>query len=173
MALDDLIGIAKYIARDNPSRARSFTAELRASCTALAGQPGMGRLRTDLGLGVRLFPHGNYVILFSAVNGGVLIERVLRGARDLAVAVKAPNLKTSDAMQATRSMGKARFQSAQELFDDLDKVAGPKKHLEGVAKSAKKSNATNPFSALRGTGNKKYTADQIMRMARGDAWNKP
>jgi toxin ParE1/3/4 len=123
VALDDLIGIAKYIARDNPTRARSFTSELRASCAARAKQPGMGRLRVDLGLGVRLFPHGNYVILFSAGTGGVLIERVLHGARDLALAVKAPNLKTSDAMQATRSMGKARFKSAQGLFDDLDKAA--------------------------------------------------
>jgi toxin ParE1/3/4 len=48
----------------------------------------MGRLRSDLGIGVRLFPHGNYVILFSAVNSGVLIERVLHGARDLPVVVK-------------------------------------------------------------------------------------
>ncbi|MEY4736476.1 MAG: hypothetical protein RL302_795 [Pseudomonadota bacterium] len=47
------------------------------------------------------------------------------------------------------------------------------KHLETVAKPVKKSKSTNPFSALRGTGNKKYTTDQIMRMTRGDDWNKP
>jgi hypothetical protein len=75
---------------------------------------------------VRLFPHGNYVILFSAVNGSVLIERVLHGARDLPMAVKAPNLDTIAAMQETRAMGRARFKSAQELFDDLEKVAKPK-----------------------------------------------
>ncbi len=47
------------------------------------------------------------------------------------------------------------------------------KHLEAVATSAKKTKSTNPFSALRGAGNKKYTTDQIMRMTRGDDWNKP
>jgi toxin ParE1/3/4 len=88
VALDDLMGIAKYIAQDNPQRARSFVAELRASCSTLARQPGMGRLRPELGVGVRLFPHGNYVILFSALAGsGVRIERVLHGARDLPHAI--------------------------------------------------------------------------------------
>ena len=87
-ALDDLTSIAKYIARDNAPRARSFAAELRLSCSVLARQPGVGRLRPDLGVGVRLFPHGNYVILFSALSGGgVRIERVLHGARDLSAAV--------------------------------------------------------------------------------------
>jgi toxin ParE1/3/4 len=88
VALDDLMDIARYIARDNPQRARSFATELRVSCSGLARQPGMGRLRPDLGVGVRLFPHGNYVILFSALSsGGVRIERVLHGARDLPVVV--------------------------------------------------------------------------------------
>jgi predicted DNA-binding protein len=47
------------------------------------------------------------------------------------------------------------------------------KHLQSVAKPAGKPNAANPFAALRGTGNRKYTTDQIMRMTRGDDWNKP
>jgi hypothetical protein len=47
------------------------------------------------------------------------------------------------------------------------------KHLEAAAKPVKKSKSANPFSALRGTGNKKYTTDQIMRMTRGDDWDKP
>jgi toxin ParE1/3/4 len=126
VALDDLMGIAKYIAQDNPKRARSFVAELRATCITLARQPGMGRLRTDLGVGVRFFPHGNYVILFSVVNGGVLIERVMHDARDLPMAIEAPTQETIEAMKATRAMDKARFRSAQELFDDLRKVAKPK-----------------------------------------------
>jgi toxin ParE1/3/4 len=88
VALDDLVAIAKYIAQDNPKRARSFVAELRATCTTLARQPGMGRLRPDLGMGVRLFPYGNYVILFSALVGsGVRVERVLHGARDIPSAI--------------------------------------------------------------------------------------
>jgi predicted DNA-binding protein len=47
------------------------------------------------------------------------------------------------------------------------------KHLKSIAQPARKSQSKNPFSALRGTGNKKFTAEQIMRMTRGDDWNKP
>ncbi len=89
VALDDLTAIASYIARDNPKRARSYVAELRTTASILAKQPGMGRLRNDLGSGVRLFPHGNYVILFTALaGGGARVERVLHGARDLSVVVQ-------------------------------------------------------------------------------------
>ncbi|MEO5658509.1 MAG: hypothetical protein ABIQ90_01755 [Polaromonas sp.] len=33
--------------------------------------------------------------------------------------------------------------------------------------------AKDPLLALIGTGNRKYTTDQIMRMTRGADWNKP
>lgn len=46
-------------------------------------------------------------------------------------------------------------------------------HLQAVAKSARKPHAANPFAALRGIGNRKFTTDQIMRLTRGDDWNKP
>jgi toxin ParE1/3/4 len=83
-ARDDLLGIARYIAQDNPIRARSFAAELRERCSLLARQSGMGRAQPELGSGIRLFAYGKYVILFSALpSGGVLIERVLHRARDL------------------------------------------------------------------------------------------
>jgi DNA-damage-inducible protein J len=47
--------------------------------------------------------------------------------------VKAPNAKTIAAMQEARSIGKAKFGSAKELFDDLEKAGSEKTH-----KSAKK-----------------------------------
>lgn len=40
--------------------------------------------------------------------------------------VKTPNATTLAAMREARSIGRARFGSAQELFDDLEKT-GPKK----------------------------------------------
>ena len=48
------------------------------------------------------------------------------------------------------------------------------KHLKAAARLASKAGAihANPFSALRGSGNRKFTTDQIMRMTRGDDWNK-
>jgi hypothetical protein len=42
------------------------------------------------------------------------------------------------------------------------------KYLKIVAKPAKQFRSANPIRALRGTGNRKYTTEQIMRMTRGD-----
>jgi DNA-damage-inducible protein J len=36
-----------------------------------------------------------------------------------------PNAETRAAMQEARAMGRARFASAQELFDDLEKASQP------------------------------------------------
>jgi hypothetical protein len=47
------------------------------------------------------------------------------------------------------------------------------KHLKSVAKQVVKTKKNNPFAALRGCGNKKYTTHQIMCMTRGDDWQKP
>lgn len=37
----------------------------------------------------------------------------------------------------------------------------------------RKTAAANPFASLRGTGNRKLSTGQIMRMTRGDDWNQP
>ncbi len=47
------------------------------------------------------------------------------------------------------------------------------KHLKAAAKRKPVSKSTNPFAAFRGIGNRKHTTEQIMRMTRGDGWNKP
>ena len=43
----------------------------------------MGRARPDLGDGIRLMPHGNYLIFYSVHDDAVRIERVMHGARDI------------------------------------------------------------------------------------------
>jgi predicted DNA-binding protein len=47
-------------------------------------------------------------------------------------------------------------------------------HLSRVATSSKngKFKTGSVFDALRGIGNKKHSTDQIMRMTRGNDWNK-
>ena len=47
------------------------------------------------------------------------------------------------------------------------------KHLRLVTKPKRKTSVINPFEALCGIGNRKYTTDEIMRMTRGDDWNQP
>ena len=49
-----------------------------------------------------------------------------------------------------------------------------KKQALGLATAGGAKRATkDPFLALIGSGNRKYSTDQIMRMTRGDGWNQP
>jgi toxin ParE1/3/4 len=82
-AKSDLEEIAVFIAADNPVRALSFVAELRAHCDVVTRQPEAYRLREEYGEGVRVTVHGRYLI-FHAVRGDALvIERIIHGARHL------------------------------------------------------------------------------------------
>ncbi|MDD5056254.1 MAG: type II toxin-antitoxin system RelE/ParE family toxin [Sideroxydans sp.] len=82
-ARKDLLGIARYIARDNPQRARSFVNELRQQCALLLEQPGLGIARPDLAEDLRQLPFGRYLIFFSETDCGILVERVLHSARNI------------------------------------------------------------------------------------------
>jgi toxin ParE1/3/4 len=78
----DLREIAAYIAEDDPNRAKSFTAELRAACDILIDHPFLGMARPELGDGLRSKPHGRYVIYYRILDTSVRIERFQHGARD-------------------------------------------------------------------------------------------
>lgn len=67
----------------------------------------------------------------------------------------------------------AAFCDAQQVSKSSVVQLALEKHLRLVTKQARKASIENPFQALRGTGNKKFTTDEIMRMTRGDDWNKP
>lgn len=47
------------------------------------------------------------------------------------------------------------------------------KHLRTGKAGDETLNLKNPFAAFIGSGNRKYSTDEIMRMTRGDDWNKP
>lgn len=79
----DLEAIADYIARDNPNRAVSFIAEIRAKFQAVGRAPQIYRLRPEIGEDARMALAGNYVILFRVAGLVVRIERVVYGGRDL------------------------------------------------------------------------------------------
>ena len=83
VAKDDLIDIAVYIAQDNPVRALSFVDELEAKCLGIGRMPGIGTVRPELGDGVRMLPHGRYLIFYRENEGMIRIERVMHGARDI------------------------------------------------------------------------------------------
>lgn len=82
-ALQDLQTIGDVIAADNPARAVSFIDELLALCARIAQQPRAYRRRDDLAPGLRQAIHGPYLILFTAREEGIVIERIVHGARRL------------------------------------------------------------------------------------------
>lgn len=82
-AVEDLETIGDYIAADNPRRAVSFIDELLDVCTRIGERPKAYRRRDDLAPGLRQAVHGRYLILFTAGREGVVIERVVHGARRL------------------------------------------------------------------------------------------
>ena len=83
LAARDLEEIADYIALDNPNRAGSFVAELRAHCQKICLNPLGYRLRPELSDNLRSCAHGKYVIFFESMTQQVTIIRILHGARDI------------------------------------------------------------------------------------------
>ncbi len=83
-ALADLELILDFIARDNPTRALSFTDELRQQCSKLASFPGsIGRLRAELRQGIRSYAYRGYVIFYRTTEDELEIVNVLEGHRDI------------------------------------------------------------------------------------------
>ena len=79
----DLRDIGLNIAKDNPDRAGSFVVELVEKCRTIASRPKVGRLRPEIGEGVRSRVYRNYVILYRIEPERVRILRVVHGARDI------------------------------------------------------------------------------------------
>ena len=79
----DLADILGYIAVDDPASAVRTVARLEEACGLLARNPGAGRERSELAPDLRSFPVGNHVVFYRRIDAGVLIVRVLHGARDI------------------------------------------------------------------------------------------
>lgn len=76
---EDLMLIARFIARDKPNAARSWVAKLREKCRLVAKHPDIGDERPEFGEGIRSTYVGSYVIFFRRVEGFLEIVRVIRG----------------------------------------------------------------------------------------------
>ncbi len=81
--VQDLEAIGDFIASDSPARAVSFVEGLLELCSRLSARPHAFHRRDDLARGLRQAVHGRYLILFTPGNDGLVIERVLHGARRL------------------------------------------------------------------------------------------
>lgn len=84
-AREDLNRIFDYISQDNPSAAADLLKKIKETCNHVARFPEIGPLRDDLGIDLRCFPVGNYIIFYRANEGRVDIVRVLHGSRDYGI----------------------------------------------------------------------------------------
>jgi toxin ParE1/3/4 len=81
----DLEGIWDYIGieKDNPTAAFRQIEMLYEKFVVLALHPLLGESREDLGLNLRSFVAGNYVIVYQPTPEEVEIARVIHAARDI------------------------------------------------------------------------------------------
>ncbi len=90
LADQDLDEIWFTIANDSVARADKFVDALTKRFVTLSRSPLAGRARSELLKGLRSFSFRSYVIFYSVSGEGVLIERVLHGARDVGKIVGEP-----------------------------------------------------------------------------------
>ena len=81
----DLKDIGDYLAHESssPGVALRFVDRIAAKCTIYAAQPALGELCPDLGMHVRRFPVGNYVVFYQPLEKGIEVLRVLHASRDI------------------------------------------------------------------------------------------
>jgi toxin ParE1/3/4 len=82
-ACADIDAIWDYIASDSSAAADRVVDELYERFRLLAESPGIGESQPTLADGTyRRFTHRNYVIYFRPIENGIVVVRVLHGARD-------------------------------------------------------------------------------------------
>ena len=79
----DLIEIGVHIAVDDSAAADRWLDLIDQKCQLLSTMPQMGRDRADLAPNLRSFPVGDYIIFYRPAVDGIIVNRVLRGARDI------------------------------------------------------------------------------------------
>ena len=79
----DLIEIWNYIADDSVRSADALIDRVDAKLTLLATNAKLGRVRDELGIGLRSFSIGRYILFYQTMPDGILLVRVLHSARDL------------------------------------------------------------------------------------------
>lgn len=81
----DIDDIAYYIFEQSGSleTADRLVDSIYSRFVLLGTYPRAGRQRDDLWPGMRIFPVGDYVVLYRVDGGDVVIDRVVRGSRDL------------------------------------------------------------------------------------------
>ena len=83
LAVADIKAAWSHVAIENPAAADRLVDTLHEKEAQLTGQPRLGRERIDLGVGIRCWPAGNYLIFYEVSGFEIDIIRVVHGARDI------------------------------------------------------------------------------------------
>ena len=78
---EDLLSIATFIARDNPTAAARWLDEIEQKFALISQPPFMGEAVDHIRPGLRRVTHGSYLILYEPRDSGILLSRVLHGSR--------------------------------------------------------------------------------------------
>lgn len=81
-AVDDLIEIQNYIAKDNPHAAGSAAKRIRACANSLKEHPGIGRAGRAEGTRELVVAGLSYIIPYRVKNNVIEILRVLHGSME-------------------------------------------------------------------------------------------
>lgn len=71
------------MARHDADAADRLTDRFTAAITLLAAQPELGRATDHFLPGLRSFPVGDYLIFYRRSDDGVLVVRIIHGARNI------------------------------------------------------------------------------------------
>lgn len=82
-AIEDIVRIGEHIAKQNPTRALSFTAELYDKCRSLGEMPeAYERLGFRSSPDIRRRVYGQYIIFYAVMAERLEVLHVLHGAQD-------------------------------------------------------------------------------------------
>ena len=79
----DLADIACYIANDNATAAERWLDSVDRLLRLIAKNPEMGESANHLKQGLRRYTHGRYLLFYQPQPSGILLYRVLHGARPI------------------------------------------------------------------------------------------
>jgi toxin ParE1/3/4 len=88
-AEDDLTDILEYTIQTwDEDRAESYRTTIYRVCRELADFPSLGRIRDDIGAGVRTYVVGQHVIIYRFSGTEFIVSRIIHVRRDINRAIR-------------------------------------------------------------------------------------
>ena len=82
-AEEDILAIARYIALANPTAATQWLDKLEKTLALLGKNTQLGESVEHIRPGLRRLSQGNYLLVYEPADDGIVLVRVLHGARKL------------------------------------------------------------------------------------------